>query len=132
VTDDPRFRAGIDLFNKEEFFEAHEEWEALWHETRGEPRNFVQGMIQVTSAMHHLGNGNMRGARLLHDTGVQLLKPYGPAYQGVALADILRRFDDALREILTVPLDRLPGRGHPGDVTVPDPASRVFRINPPV
>ncbi|HMX44082.1 MAG TPA: DUF309 domain-containing protein, partial [Elusimicrobiota bacterium] len=28
------------LFNNEDFFEAHEAWEELWHETQGEAREF--------------------------------------------------------------------------------------------
>lgn len=113
VTADPRFGAGADFFDKEEFFEAHEEWEALWHETRGEPRDFVQGLIQVTSAMHHLQIGNMKGARQLHDTGLQLLARYGDAYEGVDLKALRERFDLSLREILSEPLARLAGRGDP-------------------
>lgn len=113
VSRDPRFRAGADLFDRTEFFEAHEEWEALWHETRGEPRDFVQGLIQVTSAMHHLQIGNMKGARQLHDSGIGLLAPYGDAYEGVDLNELRKRFDASLREILAEPLPRLAGRGDP-------------------
>ena len=128
VTDDPRFRAGADLFDKEDFFEAHEDWEALWHETRGEPRDFVQGLIQVTSAMHHLRNGNMRGARLLHDSGIGLLAPYGDAYDGVDLKALRGLFDGALKEILSEPLEKLPGRGHSGTILIPYSPGRAFKL----
>ena len=30
---DPRYLAGIVLFNRGDFFEAHEVWESLWMET---------------------------------------------------------------------------------------------------
>ena len=129
VTSDPRFRAGVDLFDKEEFFEAHEEWEALWHETRGEPRDFVQGLIQVTSAMHHLGNGNMKGARQLHDTGLQLLARYGEAYEEVDLKRLREDFDRSLKEILKEPLERLAGRGDPGaPVKIAYTPDRAFKF----
>jgi predicted metal-dependent hydrolase len=128
VTDDPRFREGVRLFDAQDFFEAHEEWESLWHETRGAPRDFVQGLIQVTSAMHHLRNGNMRGARLLHDSGAGLLAPYGDSYEGVDLKSLRERFDASLKEILAEPLEKLPGRGHPGTVLIPFTPGRVFKF----
>jgi uncharacterized protein len=127
VTEDPRFRAGVDHFNKADFFEAHEEWESLWHDTRGEPKDFVQGLIQVTSALHHLQVGNMRGARQLHDSGLELLAPYGDAYQGVDLKALRGRFDLSLREILHEPRERLAGRGNPdGPVRIPYTPDRAF------
>jgi uncharacterized protein len=118
VREDPRYLKGVELFNNEDFFEAHEVWEDLWHETRGEARDFVQGLIQVASSFHHLRNGNMRGARILHDTGLELLAPYGDSYLGADLKGLKAGFDAALRGILEPPLERLAGRGHPGPVKI--------------
>lgn len=126
---DPRYLKGVAHFNKEEFFEAHEAWEDLWHATQGEARNFLQGLIQVTSSLHHLQIGNMRGARLLHDSGSELLSPYGDFYMGLDLKKLREDFDGALRGILEAPLDRLPGRGHPGDVRVPYAPGKAPKIS---
>lgn len=128
VTEDPRFAAGVAFFDKEDFFEAHEEWEALWHETRGAPRDFVQGLIQVTSALHHVQIKNMKGARLLHDSGIQLLSGYGDAYEGVDLKALRAAFDLVLAAILTLPYDSLTGRGHTGPVLVPYTPGRAFKF----
>jgi predicted metal-dependent hydrolase len=46
------FRHGIDLFNRGEYFEAHETWEEIWRSTTPEPRTLFQGLIQVAAAMH--------------------------------------------------------------------------------
>jgi hypothetical protein len=35
LNDDPRYLAGVVLFNEQEFFEAHEVWEDLWAESHG-------------------------------------------------------------------------------------------------
>lgn len=118
MTYDERYLKGVDLFNNEDFFEAHEVWEDLWHATRGEARDFIQGLIQVTSAFHHLRNGNMRGARILHDSGVQLLGPYGDRYMGLDLKKLRAEFDAALSGILEPPVDQLAGRGHAGPVKI--------------
>ena len=42
---DPRYLAGVVLFNQGDFFEAHEAWEALWMDTAGEEKKFIQGLI---------------------------------------------------------------------------------------
>ena len=44
---DPRYLAGIVLFNAQDFFEAHEVWEDLWSETCGNEHRFYQGLIQA-------------------------------------------------------------------------------------
>ncbi len=53
---------GRDLFNNEEFFEAHEAWEKLWLMEHGRDRVFVQGLIQVAAHFVHLRKGNWSGA----------------------------------------------------------------------
>ena len=127
LTEDARFLAGAAHFDRGEFFEAHEEWEALWHDTRGEPKDFVQGLIQVTSAMHQLKTGNMRGARQLHDSSAELLASYGASYLGVDLERLKAGLDNALREILHESWDRLAGRRNPdAPVKVAYTADRAF------
>ncbi|MGQ0643916.1 MAG: DUF309 domain-containing protein [Elusimicrobiota bacterium] len=129
MTYDPRYLKGIEHFNKEDFFEAHEEWEALWHDTRDKSKDFFQGLIQVTSALHHFQNGNLRGARLLHDSGLELLAPYGDFYAGLDLKRLRELFNAALRETIAAPYDDLDGRGHPGPVKVPYSSDRAFKIS---
>ena len=62
---DPRYLAGIVLFNRGDFFEAHEVWESLWMETFGEEKRFYQGLIQAAVGLCHFCNGNVRGAAAL-------------------------------------------------------------------
>jgi predicted metal-dependent hydrolase len=44
---DPRYLAGVVLFNRGDFFEAHEAWEDVWVDCAGEERVFYQGLIQA-------------------------------------------------------------------------------------
>ena len=61
-----RFQEGIELFNRGRFFDCHEALEEVWLEFSGDRKKFLQGLIQLTVALHHLGNGNRVGAgRLL-------------------------------------------------------------------
>jgi predicted metal-dependent hydrolase len=60
-----RLRRGLELFNRGEFFESHEALEAVWLETSGEDRIFLQGLIQVAVSFYHLRRGNFVGSRRL-------------------------------------------------------------------
>ena len=45
---------GIDLFNRGEYFAAHEAWEEIWRSTTPEPRDLFQGLVQLAASFHHL------------------------------------------------------------------------------
>ncbi len=75
------------LFNHHLFFEVHEILEAQWREERDPARLFLQGLIQIAVAFHHLERRNFRGAvALLHD-GLEKLMPQRPACLGVELQE---------------------------------------------
>src|SRR3972149_1603882 len=95
VTGSGSFAQGIRLFNEEYFFEAHEHLEDLWHVERGEPRLFLQGLIQVCAAFHHFQNGNLAGAVALLKRGADKMRKYPPRYMGLDAAGLLARGDPA-------------------------------------
>src|SRR3989442_14319002 len=77
---------GIRLFNDEYFFEAHEVLEDVWKQERGEPRLFLQGLIQISAAYHHYQNGNLVGAATLLQRGADKIRKYPPRYLGIYAA----------------------------------------------
>ncbi|MBK9430450.1 MAG: DUF309 domain-containing protein [Elusimicrobia bacterium] len=79
---DPRHREAVARFNRGDYFEAHDAWEEIWNEAPEAERGFYQGLIQVTTALHHMTLGNMRGAKLLHGSAHELLSPYGDFHGG--------------------------------------------------
>jgi uncharacterized protein len=83
----PEFEEGMRLYNEGEFYEAHEQWEILWlAEEDDEPRVFLQGLIQLTSAFHKLfGQRRPDGAARLLERALTKLDRYPPSYLGVAL-----------------------------------------------
>src|SRR3954464_1839248 len=97
---DPRYLAGIEHFNKCDFFEAHEVWEELWADTQGEPRRFYQGLIQAAVCLHHFGNGNIRGAKKLYHSSRAYLEEYRPLRLGLDLENLLREFEACLQEVV--------------------------------
>jgi len=46
-------REGIDLFNQERFWEAHEVLEEIWHPATGVDRDTIQGLILTAAAFVH-------------------------------------------------------------------------------
>ena len=96
----PLYLKGIAYFNDCEFFEAHEAWEELWTEYQGPSRKFFQGLIQVAVALHHFGNGNIRGARKLYASSGSYLEPYRPLHIGLNVDKLLAEFAACFAEVL--------------------------------
>src|SRR5437870_12223701 len=98
---DPRYLAGIVLFNRGDFFEAHEVWESLWMDTAGSDRAFYQGLIQAAVGLCHFCNGNVRGAIKLYHSSREYLAPYASPYLGLDLETLRRQMADCFAELLT-------------------------------
>lgn len=97
---DPRYLQGIALFNQGEYFDAHEVWEDLWHDTAGPERRFYQALIQVAVAVYHAGNGNRHGARRLYHSARRYMQPFGTLYNGLNLAPFWAALEISFREVL--------------------------------
>jgi uncharacterized protein len=104
---DPLYLRGIEYFNVCDFFEAHETWEELWTEYRGPARKFYQGLIQVAVALHHFGNGNIRGAKKVYHSSLGYLAEYPPFYMGLDLTTFLEQYEHCFAEAL-VNCDEFP------------------------
>lgn len=66
-------RQGAELFNRGEYFACHEVFEEAWMGARDGQRLFLQGLIQVAVALHHLRNSNPTGAGRLLSEGLKKL-----------------------------------------------------------
>lgn len=77
------FRAGLDHFNATEFWDAHESWETIWLEAESEVRRFLQGLIQLAAAYHHVKRGTYAGAVRLFDASLQKLEAFPKRWCGI-------------------------------------------------
>ena len=82
---DPRWLAGVVLFNAGDWFEAHEVWEDLWSEGHGDERRFYQGMIQAAVGLCHFSNGNLGGAAKLYRSAFGYMERCPPKLLGLDL-----------------------------------------------
>ena len=74
---------GINLFNEHRFWEAHEAWEELWLASAGEEKQFLQGLIQLAAAYHHVQRGTLSGGLRLFERSAAKLVHFGDGYLGV-------------------------------------------------
>jgi predicted metal-dependent hydrolase len=78
--DKPEFKTyfleGIHDFNARKFWEAHEAWETLWLSAESDLEQFLQGLIQVAAAYHHVQRGTYRGAPRLFAAGLKRLEAF--------------------------------------------------------
>ncbi len=77
---------GVAAFNAGHFFEAHEIWEALWNETVGEEKRFVQGLVQLAAGYLKLSSAQYPGALKLLTRACQTLQTYPPIYAGLQIS----------------------------------------------
>ena len=97
---DPRYLAGIVLFNRGDFFEAHEAWEALWMETFGPEKQFYQGLIQAAVGLCHFCNGNVRGAAKLYRSSRDYMERYGSPFMGLDCTRFWEQMQRCFAELL--------------------------------
>ena len=77
---------GVAEFNAGHFFECHDTLEEMWTGLRGPSRDFFQGLIQVSVAFYHLGNGNLAGFESMTRRALKRLSAYPDRYFGLDLA----------------------------------------------
>jgi len=80
---------GVDLFNQEDYFEAHEVWEDAWRQEQGERRRFLQGLIQVAAGFVKLQRRQPRGAKALLERGAEQIAEHADAELGFDLPPLL-------------------------------------------
>ncbi|MGH9814956.1 MAG: DUF309 domain-containing protein [Candidatus Acidiferrales bacterium] len=105
------WQRGIEQFNRREFFECHESWEAVWLHAPEPDKTFLQGIIQVAAAFHHYLCGNRAGAESLMRRGLAKIARFPADYRGLRL-DALRasaqRWHQGIAAGRDLPLHELP------------------------
>src|SRR5437588_11561444 len=77
------FLEGVAHFNAHEFWEAHESWETIWLVAESDIEQFLQGMIQLAAAYHHVKRGTHRGAVRLFEAALRRLEPFPRRFSGI-------------------------------------------------
>ena len=77
------FFEGVSHFNAREFWEAHESWETIWLVAETDVEQFLQGMIQLAAAYHHVKRETFRGGVRLFDASLRRLSAFPQRWSGV-------------------------------------------------
>jgi predicted metal-dependent hydrolase len=79
---------GLRCYRNEEFFLAHEHWESVWLTAEGTDKAFLQALIQIAAAFHHLQRGNQMGAASLLRAALRRLETYPDRYGEIAVTTL--------------------------------------------
>jgi uncharacterized protein len=74
---------GLACYRNKQFFEAHEHWESAWLNLQEPEKSFLQALIQMTAAFHHLHTGNTVGACSLLRRTLRRLEACPTCYGGI-------------------------------------------------
>lgn len=77
---------GLRAFNRREFFEAHEHWEEVWDHLDDPERRWVQGLIQVATGLHKLGQRKVDPCRTLLGRALAKLEDAPDVVGGIDVA----------------------------------------------
>jgi predicted metal-dependent hydrolase len=88
---------GLRCYRNGEFFLAHEHWEAIWLKCEEPEKTFLQALIQVTAAFHHLQRGNRIGAGSLLRAALRRLDRFPDEYGDIAVEALRKSIGEWLR-----------------------------------
>ena len=79
---------GLRCYEGGEFFEAHEHWESVWLGCAEPEKTFLQSLIQIAAAFHHLQRENRTGTASLLRRSLRKLDAYPAEYGGVDVGSL--------------------------------------------
>ncbi|MGE5249321.1 MAG: DUF309 domain-containing protein [Bacteroidota bacterium] len=95
----PAAAEGIRLFNRGEYFEAHEALEAAWRAEVGPVRDLYRGILQIAVAYLHVTRNNYAGAIKVYGRSQRWLRAWPEKCRGV---EVGRLKEDAARALAEV------------------------------
>lgn len=83
------FLTGVELFNRGDFFEAHEAMEEAMDEADDDGNwEFFLGLLRAAVANHKLGQGELSSAILHLQAALRFLAPYPDRHQAIKLREL--------------------------------------------
>ena len=89
----------LDLFNKHEWYEAHDAFEEIWNSVDGDERQVIHGILQVSVSQFHLSRGNLNGATILLGEGLGRIKTRTKINLGIDLESFCKCLEDLLMKL---------------------------------
>ncbi len=100
-TERAAFLEGIRLFNEGLFFEAHDTWEEIWHQTPDRRREqFYRAIIQGAVTLELLRRGRAVGVRQVFVSCMELFKGLPDVFMGVDIPGFIANLRHAVQPAL--------------------------------
>ena len=99
---DPHYTGFFELFNRREFFEAHEVLEHIWLKDRHGPNgSFYKGLIQLAGAFVHLQKNRPQPAAALFKLALANLEKYPRFHEHLDVAAVIELIGRWLKQLET-------------------------------
>ena len=98
---------GLHCYRTQHFFEAHEHWETVWLTLAEPEKSFLQALVQISAAFHHLQRSNRIGAVSLLTRSLRRLDQCPPCFCNIeveTLRDQVRTWLAALEASTALPI----------------------------
>ena len=89
----------LNLFNNQEWYEAHDAFEEIWNSVDGDERQVIQGILQVSVSQFHLSKGNFNGATILLGECLGRIKTRTKIELGIDLESFCQCLENLLRKL---------------------------------
>ncbi len=103
----PRARDGIALFNRGEYFEAHEALEEAWREEKDAIRDLYRGVLQIAVVYLHITRGNYAGAVKVYERSKKWLKDWPDICQEIKVGRLREDAEGVMAEIRKLGPERI-------------------------
>jgi predicted metal-dependent hydrolase len=103
----PMAELGFVLFNKGEYWKAHEALEEAWKSEPGEIRHLYRGILQVGVAYLHVTRRNYAGAMKLYRRSQRWLSPFPDRCRGIEVGQLKADFEAVIAEVRRLGPDHL-------------------------
>jgi predicted metal-dependent hydrolase len=103
----PNALIGINLFNKKEYFEAHEELELAWRAENSWIKEMYRGILQVGVAYYHIQKKNFSGAKKMFERSFKWLAPYPDVCYGINIMKLKLDAQIAYEQLLLLGQDHI-------------------------
>ncbi|MCI0707688.1 MAG: DUF309 domain-containing protein [Ignavibacteriae bacterium] len=110
LSDDEKrlFQHGIELFNGQHYWHAHEVWEELWKRKEEESRIFFQGIIQTAAAYHRIiTDPKYNGALNNIDKALAKLELFPATFLGIDVKKLRKNLMKAKEELQKLGRERM-------------------------
>jgi len=100
-------KRGIELFNRGEYFESHEELEHAWNEERGAGKELYRAILQIAVAYLQIQRRNYQGAIKMFLRARQWIDPLPDVCRGVDIAQLRRDAANARATVEALGAERI-------------------------